>query len=221
MTGAVVAVCVVRDERDSGVKRVSRTAIDKRAVPGRVAVGRLGLGGDYVCDTEFHGGQYQAVYAYQLDEAQRWATELGRELHPGWFGENLLLSAMSVTDAVVGERWHITGPDSGDVLELEVTGPRTPCGTFGVWSGEKRWVKRFTERADVGAYLRVNRTGTIGAGDTVTRVHVPAHGVTVRDVFTATDPQRLRRLLAGHSDLAPSVVDHVTARIERESGARS
>lgn len=53
------------------------------------------------------------------------------------------------TDAVIGTRWRI-----GDV-ELEITEPRVPCGTFAHWSGEPRWVKRFTERADVGAYMRV------------------------------------------------------------------
>ena len=215
MTGIVDAVCVVHAERDSGVKRVTRTAIDKRSVDGRVPLGRLGLGGDYVCDTEFHGGAYQAVYAYDHAEAQRWSTELGRPLHPGWFGENLRLSGIAVTDAVIGERWHVTGADSSDVVELEVTGPRVPCGTFGLWSGEKGWVKRFTQRADVGAYLRVNRTGTLAAGDTVTRVHVPDHGVTVRQVFTGADPEHLRQLLNGHHDLAPNVLERISTFVER------
>ncbi|AKD99264.1 MULTISPECIES: MOSC domain-containing protein [Rhodococcus] len=215
MTGMVDAVCVVHTERDSGVRRVPRTAIDKRPVDGRVAVGRLGLGGDYVCDTEFHGGAFQAVYAYQRDEAQRWSDELGRPLAPGWFGENLHISGMLVTDAVIGERWHITGAEASDVLELEVTAPRVPCGTFGIWAAEKGWVKRFTERTDVGAYLRVNRTGTIAAGDSVTRVHVPDHGVTVREVFAGTDPERLRRLLAEHTDLAPNVAARVQRFVEQ------
>lgn len=215
MTGTVDAVCVVHTERDSGVRRVPRTAIDKRPVGGRVPVGRLGLGGDYVCDTEFHGGVYQAVYAYQSAEARRWATELDRELAPGWFGENLHISNLAVTDAVIGERWHITGAEASDVLELEVTAPRVPCGTFGVWAQEKGWVKRFTERADVGAYLRVTRTGTIAAGDSVTRIHVPDHGVTVREVFTGTDPDRLRRLLDEQNDLAPTVVERVRKHLDR------
>lgn len=215
MTATVDAVCVVHAERDSGVKRVTRTAIDKRPVDGRIPVGRLGLGGDHVCDTEFHGGPYQAVYAYSSEEAKRWSTELGRPLGPGWFGENLHISGLDVTDAVIGERWQISGPDSSDVLELEVTGPRVPCGTFGLWSGEKGFVKRFTEQSDVGAYLRVNRTGTIAAGDTVTRVHVPSHGATVRDAFTGAHPDRLRRLLRDHQDLAPNVHERIVKHIER------
>lgn len=215
MTGVVDAVCVVHAERDSGVRRVPRTAIDKRAVDGRIPLGRLGLGGDHVCDTEFHGGAFQAVYAYQHDEAQRWSTELGRPLAPGWFGENLRISGIEVSDAVVGERWQIGGASSPDVVELEVTGPRVPCGTFGVWSGEKSWVKRFTERADIGAYLRVNRTGAIAAGDIVTRVHVPDHGVTVREVFSGAAPDHLRRLLRDQHDLAPTVREKIAKHIER------
>jgi MOSC domain-containing protein YiiM len=209
--GSVDAVCVVHAERDSGTKRVPRTAIDKRPVDGPVRIGPAGLDGDHICDTEFHGGTFKAVYAYQQDEAQRWESELGRQLPAGWFGENLRISGIAASDAVIGERWRL---GDGDLAaELEVTGPRTPCGTFGVWAAEPRWVKRFSDRADTGAYLRVVRGGLVTAGDAIHRVHVPAHGVTVRDLFTGRDPENLVALLEQQPDLSPTVADKARRRI--------
>ncbi|AHK28588.1 MOSC domain-containing protein [Rhodococcus opacus PD630] len=205
--GEVLAVCVLHTERDSGTRRVTRTAIDKRPVDGPVRVTTAGLVGDHVCDTEYHGGPFKAVYAYQEDEAQRWASELGRELPAGWFGENLRLDGIAATDAVIGERWRI------GTTELEVTSPRTPCGTFGVWAAEPRWVKRFSERADTGAYLRVVTEGSVTAGDTVQRIHVPGHGVTVRDLFTGRDPERFVALLEQQENLSPTVADKARRRI--------
>ncbi|WP_433610165.1 MOSC domain-containing protein [Prescottella agglutinans] len=196
MTGRVDAVCVVFAERDAPSRRSPRTAIDKRPVDGPVRVETGGVTGDHVCDTKFHGGRDKAVYAYSAEEAERWGDELGRPLAPGWFGENLRVAGVPTTDAVIGTRWRI------GTTELEVTEPRVPCGTFAHWSGEPRWVKRFTERADVGAYLRVLVPGHLQAGDPVEVLSVPSHGVTVRDVFTGDDPDRLRRLLVEQPDLA-------------------
>lgn len=196
MTARVEAVCVVFAERDAPSRRSPRTAIDKRPVPGPVRVELGGVTGDYVCDTKFHGGRDKAVYAYSAEEADRWSAELGRDLPAGWFGENLRVTGLATTDAVIGTRWRI------GTTELEVTEPRVPCGTFAHWSGEPQWVKRFTARADVGAYLRVLTPGLLQAGDPVEILSVPDHGVTVRDVFTGEDATRLRALLDGQPGLS-------------------
>ncbi len=208
-TGRVLAVCVLHAEREvpPTVSRVGRTAIDKRPVAGRVAVRALGLEGDHVCDTANHGGVHQAVYAYAEEDAQRWGARLRRSLGAGWFGENLRISGLRVSDSVLGERWRI-----GDTL-LEVSAPRVPCATFQHWSAERQWVRRFTQQADTGAYLRVLSQGTIGAGDEVRIEHAPEHGVTVRELFTGRDPDRLALLLAAE----PTVSDDVRMQIERHA----
>ncbi len=207
--GHVLAVCVLHAELavPAKVSRVGRTAIDKRPVADRVAVRALGLAGDRVCDTKHHGGVHQAVYAYADEDARQWGEQLGRTLAPGWFGENLRVSGLPVSDAVIGERWRV-----GDTL-LEVSAPRVPCATFGHWSGEKQWVKRFTLQADTGAYLRVLTEGTIGAGDRVHVDHIPEHGITVRDLFTGHDPARLEHLLAAE----PTISEDVRMQIARHA----
>ncbi len=158
---------------------VGVTAIDKRPVEGRVKVRPYGLYADVQADRANHGGLDQAVYAYAQEDADHWSAELGREVTPGLFGENLRISGLDVNGAVIGERWQI-----GSAL-LEVTQPRTPCQTFGRRLGEQRWVRRFTQANRTGAYLRVVENGDLGAGDTVDVVHHPLHGVTVADWFGA------------------------------------
>ncbi|GAA2054501.1 MOSC domain-containing protein [Williamsia deligens] len=176
MTGRVVAVCAA--DRAVELDRIGESGIGKTEITGRVRITTEGVAGDVIVDTKHHGGRDQAVYAYSEREARRWADELGRSLPHGWFGENLRIDGMDVTDAVIGERWRV-----GDV-ELEVTIFRTPCKTFAVWAEEPRWVARFMDRADVGAYLRVVSEGEIEAGDTVTVVDRPDHGITVRALLT-------------------------------------
>ena len=87
---------------------------------GAVDVTELGIAGDRQVDRS-HGGHDAAVYVYADEDAAYWETELGRELPPGYFGENVRTSGLDVNGARIGERWRI-----GDLL-LEVRQPRTPC----------------------------------------------------------------------------------------------
>lgn len=185
----ISAVCVLHallpDPPDS------MTAIDKRAVPGRVAVGPLGLAGDRQVDTEHHGGADQAVYLYADEDADWWAAELGRDIPPGLFGENLRTSGIDLSGARIGQRMRVGG--SG--LLLEVTAPRIPCMTFGRRMDEPHWVKRFTQRRAPGAYARVLHIGEVGAGDAVEVLEVPAHDVSVADLLPPVAPGAFGRLL--------------------------
>ncbi|AZG45732.1 MOSC domain-containing protein [Gordonia insulae] len=209
-TGVVLAVCAATD--DVILDKIGASGIDKRPLTGRVAVGELGLGPDHVVDTKHHGGIDQAVYAYSEREALNWADELDRDLPFGWFGENLRIDGLPVTDALVGERWAI----GDDGLILETTIPRTPCRTFAVWADEDQWVKRFFQRSDTGSYLRVVSPGTVGVSDVVHVVHRPSHGVRIRDLVPGTDADRdaLERLLSV-DDLAPKVRREASRKLSR------
>lgn len=190
--GLIEAVCVVREVHPDEHNDSGETAIDKRPAVGRVAVRQLGLHSDRQMDVPAHGGPDQAVYAYAGEDASYWAGDLGRDVPPGVFGENLRTTGVDVTGALIGERW-VVGGDDGTVLE--VTAPRTPCATFQAWMQEPHWVKRFTQHGAPGAYLRVLREGSVGAGDRVEVAQRPAHGVTVGDVFGSLSPEMAVRLL--------------------------
>ncbi|WP_225825041.1 MOSC domain-containing protein [Streptomyces naphthomycinicus] len=177
------------------------TGIDKRpaegsvrvAAPGPRGVGASGLAGDAVCDTRYHGGDDQAVYAFAREDLDDWERELGKSLANGCFGENLTTEGLDVSGALVGERWRI-----GSGVLLEVTSGRIPCNTFQGHLGERGWVRRFTRKGATGAYLRVIEPGEIRAGDPVEIVHRPGHGVTAAIQFRAVTTERelLPRLLA-------------------------
>ncbi|MFF4952650.1 MOSC domain-containing protein [Streptomyces chattanoogensis] len=184
------------------------TGIDKRPADGPVAVaapgpkgtGASGLDGDTVVNLRHHGGNDQAVYAYAREDLDDWERELGRPLANGAFGENLTTLGVEISDARIGERWRV-----GPRLLLEVSSPRIPCRTFQEWLGERGWIKRFTQAAVPGAYLRVLEPGEIRAGDAVRVVHRPAHEVTVALMFRAltTRPELLPRLLEAGTALHP------------------
>jgi MOSC domain-containing protein YiiM len=109
-------------------------------------------------DVRHHGGRDQAVYAYAVEDRAWWAAELGRELGPGSFGQNLDTEGVDVTGAVIGERWQI-GTD-GVVLEVSSRGsPAPPSGLH----GRAALGQTLHEHGAPGAYLRVVSEGTVGA----------------------------------------------------------
>lgn len=173
------------------------TGIDKRPVDGPVEVrvpasaSGPGLAGDAICDSVYHGGPDQAVYAFAREDLDEWEGALGRPLRSGMFGENLTTLGIDVNRARVGERWRI-----GERLVLEVSDPRIPCRTFAGFLEEKMLVKRFTERGAPGTYLRVIEPGPVRAGDPLVVVSRPEHDVTVALTFRALtlEPALLPRL---------------------------
>jgi MOSC domain-containing protein YiiM len=202
-------------DADGGV-----TGIDKRPTDGAVAVrapgpsgvGGSGLAGDTVADLRYHGGDDQAVYAFAREDLDTWEAELGRTLPNGVFGENLTTSGVDVNGALLGERWRV-----GEHAELEVRHTRIPCRIFAGWLGEGRWVRRFTQAAVPGAYLRVVTPGEIRAGDPVEIVHRPDHEVSVSFLFRAltTEPALLERVLAAGEALAPVARERALKRTAR------
>ncbi|WP_207934098.1 MOSC domain-containing protein [Actinomadura sp. KC06] len=175
------------------------TGIDKRPVEGPVMVaapeptasGAVGLAGDRTFSAG-HGGPDQAVYAYAREDLDFWQDELGKPLPDGVFGENLTTTGIDVNGALIGERWRL-----GSSVVLEVSCPRIPCRTFQGWLDEEGWIKRFTQTARPGAYLRVIEPGEIRTGDPVEIVYRPQHDVTVAVAFRAltSESELLPRLL--------------------------
>jgi len=102
--------------------------------------------------------------------------QLGREVPPGSFGENLTLRGIDVSGALVGERWLVGG------TLLEVSQPRIPCFKLGIRMGSQRFPRWFAAAGRPGAYLRIRSEGEVAAGDPVEVVHRPGHGLTVAEV---------------------------------------
>ena len=171
-------------------KSVGTTGIDKRPAAGPVEVrppgpreGGFGSGvvGDFIGDSVHHGGDDQALYAFQREDLDRWQERLAHDIPNGFFGENLTTLGFDVNAAVIGEVWRI-----GETVVVQVASPRIPCSTFRGWVGEKGWLKTFTQDARPGAYLRILTPGLVAAGDELTVLERPEHGVTISAAYLQT-----------------------------------
>ncbi len=155
------------------------SGIWKSPVQGRVPLRGVNLVGDDQADRTVHGGRDKAVYAYAREDYDFWRTGMGVETAPGLFGDNLTTEGLDLTNLTVGEQWFV-----GSVV-LEVAQPRLPCFKIGMRMDDAHFPKRFMIAGRMGAYFRIMQEGDVGAGDVVRVKHVPAHGITLRDMVDA------------------------------------
>jgi MOSC domain-containing protein YiiM len=209
MSGRLVSVNTGGVAPLTAGRRTVESGIVKAPVEGRVRAEGSNLAGDRQADLSVHGGPDKAVYAYALEDYRWWSDRLGTALAPGTFGENLTVSGLEVSGAVVGERWEV-----GSAL-LEVAQPRIPCYKLGMRMGDPVFVSRFAAANRPGAYLRIVEPGELGAGDGVRVVDRPAHGVTVAEVSRALLGERGMWARVLHAaELPARVRNHLIERLD-------
>ncbi|WP_400191733.1 MOSC domain-containing protein [Hymenobacter sp. B81] len=136
------------------------SAIHKDPVSAPVWLAPLNLDGDEQADLRNHGGPDQALCAYPGTHYAYWSAQLGRELGPGSFGENLTIGG-AITEAEVC---------LGDVFSfgearVQISQPRSPC-----WKIARRWQQPLFSRwlqetGFTGWYLRVLQPGHVAPTD--------------------------------------------------------
>jgi MOSC domain-containing protein YiiM len=152
----ILSVCTGKPERLAG--KTYNTGINKRAANGALMIRAAGLEDDAVCNRKYHGGPDQAAYIEGGVTLDWWATELGRPLHPGQFGENLIIAGLDNVVVAAGDCLGF-----GDVI-LQATAPRMPCTTFAAKMADPHFVRRYRKAARPGFYCRVIREGTVEVG---------------------------------------------------------
>ena len=155
----IQAICIGNAEHIDGKK--TKTGILKHRVGGPVIVDSLGIAGDAVVNRKHHGGPEQALLIDGSITLDWWASELGRALEPGTFGENLVIEGLDNRDVAAGDRFH------GNEVVLEVTSARIPCSTFALRMCDSRFVKRYFDAGRPGIYVRVLKPGMMAEGETV------------------------------------------------------
>lgn len=156
------------------------TGIFKEAHAAPLRVTELGLVGDEIVNGKHHGGPDQALYLYRSEDYEWWADQLGRELPAGIFGENLTVSGMPSSDALIGSR--ITFKE----VIVELTAPRIPCGQFAARMGDTGFVKAFVEANRPGFYARVLSTGKISEGEAGEFSEPTEHDVSIVQLYQAS-----------------------------------
>lgn len=176
-------------------KQAEQTGIYKVPASGPVAITTLGVAGDAVMDVDNHGGPDQAVYVYGAADYAWWSAELGVELEPGTFGDNLTITNLESTALNIGDLLYV------GAVTLQVTAPRIPCATFAARMGDPAFVKRFRAAERPGVYCRVLKAGHVQAGDPVTVERYTGATIAVLEMFlgfydNALSAATLRRHLA-------------------------
>jgi MOSC domain-containing protein YiiM len=153
-------------------------------------LGPLNLQGDAQADLRVHGGPDKAVYAYASEHLPGWSAELGEELGPAAFGENLTTAGWTEDEVCIGDQWSW-----GDAV-LEVCQPRSPCYKLAMYRHHGDMARRFTSSGRSGWYLRVLQPGRVPVAGPIT-VEPHPMGATVRLVHDA----------ARHGDVPDEVVE--------------
>ena len=88
----LISINIGKEQTQQRKDYIETTGIYKKPVNEPVEIKSLGIEGDAICDTKNHGGPDQAIYVYGGADYDWWSNELGRELAPGTFGDNLTIS---------------------------------------------------------------------------------------------------------------------------------
>jgi len=154
------------------------TGIFKIPRKGSVLINELGLQGDTIVNKKVHGGVDQAIYLYSAADYSWWEEELGRDLQPGMFGENLTITDYHNGPLRVGDRLLI----GSDVL-LEISAPRVPCVQFTTKMGDSSFAKQFVAAQRPGAYARVISPGEVEAGCDIVWQPTEKDYATIHEIF--------------------------------------
>jgi len=179
------------------------SAIAKRPVTGseRLWLSLMNLTGDGQADLTVHGGSDKAVYAYPSEHLGPWREELGEDLGPAPFGENLSTHGVVESDVGIGDIWSW-----GDAL-LQVSQPRWPCFKLSLHRGRDDIQARLRRTGRTGWYLRVLQAGEVPIGGPITVAERDPQHVTVHDAHLAMSDVHLDDLsrleaVASHPALA-------------------
>jgi MOSC domain-containing protein YiiM len=171
---------------------VERTGILKIPTQRPVKLTKLGLEGNVIVSKKHHGGPDQAVYVYGGADYQWWSEELGEEILPGTFGDNLTISELESAACNVGDYLHIR-----EVI-LQVTAARIPCGTFAACMEDSQWVKKFRYAERPGLYCRVIKEGVVQQGDVISIEKYTGETISIlqmyRDFYDKNKSEEVLRL---------------------------
>ena len=140
----------------------------------QMLLGEVGRGEDYFRSAVIEAlGDYKALYAYAQEDADFWAAELGVDLPPGWFGENLRVDGLDVNRSRIGERWRIgeTAVVGNNCSFLHAV----TLGGSGKETGDRH--PKIGENVLIGAGAKVLGNITVGDGSRIAAGSVVLHDV--------------------------------------------
>ncbi|MFC5051129.1 MOSC domain-containing protein [Rubritalea spongiae] len=200
----------------SGAKKQWPSAINKRTITGPATLTKNGVEGDEHADKQVHGGFAKAICVYPSEHLAFWESELGLELHPGNFGENLTLQNQLESNVCIGDIFQM-----GDA-KVQITQPRQPCWKLAKFHGIKELALKVQETGRTGWYLRVLESGTVHAGTRITLLDRPSPIWSIAAAnqlmhHDKTDFSSIEKLLTECPDLSASWRKTFAARLTKQT----
>jgi MOSC domain-containing protein YiiM len=116
------------------------------------------------------------VCVYPFDHYPYWSRQLGRDLKPGAFSENLTISGAIETEVCVGDVFRI-----GEA-SVQVSQPRMPCAKLAGKNESKRLPKLMVNVGYTGFYMRVLSEGLVAVGDSFDLFRAHPARITIAEV---------------------------------------
>jgi MOSC domain-containing protein YiiM len=151
------------------------TAGAKQPVP-RAVLRFENFDGDRQADQLNHGGLEKAVCVYPFDHYPYWKRQLGQDLKPGAFSENLTISGAIETEVCVGDVFRI-----GEAM-AQISQPRMPCAKLAGKTGSKVLPKLTANLGYTGFYMRVLLEGLVAADDSFDLLRAHPERITIAEV---------------------------------------
>ena len=143
-----------------------------------IELGMTGFVGDMVQDTKHHGGNDKAVCCYNSDHFVKWKNDLGFNLSPAAFGENLTLSGENAYEQNVniGDHYRL-----GDAV-VEVSEPRGSCYMIGIRYNYKQFPVHLQQTSLTGFYFRTIKPGIVKRNDKLVHISTHPDKISIMDV---------------------------------------
>jgi MOSC domain-containing protein YiiM len=116
------------------------------------------------------------VCVYPFDHYPYWNRQLGRDLRPGAFSENLTVSGAIEAEVCVGDVFQI-----GEAM-VQVSQPRMPCTKLAGKNESKMLPNLMANVGYTGFYMRVLSEGLVAAGDGFDLERAHSERITIAEV---------------------------------------
>ncbi len=186
------------------------TGIFKKEIDEPIFLGLDDVKNDHVMDRKNHAGTDKAVYAYAKEH-----YEYFQKLYPnttfynGIFGENLTVSGLFETEAMIGDVFQI-----GEAI-IQVSQPRIPCYKLGIVFNNQQIVKQFLNSTYCGFYFRILKEGTVKKNDEIILLEKATNSLSVADVFSIYTTNRHNRTLINKVIKLPFLAENSKKRIQK------
>ncbi|MFQ5481919.1 MAG: MOSC domain-containing protein [Nitrospinaceae bacterium] len=181
--------------------RPFRSSLLRKPVPGKIFLDYLGFEGDQVADPVHHGGPHKAVLAYSMDHFPFWNEEMGTDLKPGCFGENLTLEGITEAAVCIGDIFEV-----GEA-RIQCSQPRQPCHKLNKVFDRQEMACRVQKTGFTGFYCRVLQQGWVKPGDALRRIEAGASALSV---------ERANQLLRGEDATLQEIQDALALQVLAE-----